>query len=127
MLDFVSRIARSGRARDWFDGENFSNLVNLVFSWAQMTQSDEEEWADNANAFVAQEADDSFSYSVRVAGFDLLGVLLERNTIPTIKAFQVAIEHVITQAQQQRESGSQDWYNIPCASTAALKANERML
>ena len=40
MLDFVGRVARSSKARDWFEGENFSNLVNLVFNWAQMTQSD---------------------------------------------------------------------------------------
>ena len=40
MLDFVSRIARSGRARDWFEGENFSNLINSVFSWVQMTHGD---------------------------------------------------------------------------------------
>ncbi|PIL31196.1 hypothetical protein GSI_05894 [Ganoderma sinense ZZ0214-1] len=120
MLDFVGRLARSGRARDWFEGENFANLVNLVFSWAQMTQSDEEEWADNANAFVAQESDDSFSYSVRVAGFDLLGVLLERSTIATIKAFQVTIERVIAQSQQQRESGSQDWWRPLEAALAAV-------
>ena len=36
----------------------------------------EEEWANNANAFVAQESDDTLSYSVRMAGFDLLGVSL---------------------------------------------------
>jgi importin-9 len=34
----------------------------------------EETWASNANAFVAQEFDETQAYSVRVAGFDLLAV-----------------------------------------------------
>ena len=34
----------------------------------------EDEWANNANAFVAQDADDAGTYSVRMAGFDLLSV-----------------------------------------------------
>lgn len=36
----------------------------------------EETWATNANAFVAQEDDETLSYSVRIAGFDLLGASL---------------------------------------------------
>ena len=34
----------------------------------------EDSWISNANAFVAQEYDDSLQYSVRIAGFDLLAV-----------------------------------------------------
>jgi hypothetical protein len=34
----------------------------------------EDSWITNANAFVAQEYDDSQKYSVRIAGFDLLSV-----------------------------------------------------
>ena len=34
----------------------------------------EDSWIHNANAFVAQEYDDSLQYSVRIAGFDLLAV-----------------------------------------------------
>jgi hypothetical protein len=33
-----------------------------------------ETWANNANAFVAQEDDDNQAYSIRLAGFDLLAV-----------------------------------------------------
>ena len=40
MLDFVASVARSGRAKEWFDGDNLSNLVGLVFNWAQMTHDD---------------------------------------------------------------------------------------
>lgn len=34
----------------------------------------EEEWLSNANAFVAQEAEDTLAFSVRLAGLDMLAV-----------------------------------------------------
>ena len=37
----------------------------------------EDSWISNANAFVAQEYDDSLQYSVRIAGFDLLAVSVD--------------------------------------------------
>ena len=74
MLDFVASVARSGKAKDWFQGDNLSGLIGAVFGWVQMSNDDETEWGDNANAFVAQESDDTLSYSVRMAGFDLLSV-----------------------------------------------------
>ena len=40
MLDFVASIARSGRAKDWFEGDNLSGLISAVFSWVQMTSDD---------------------------------------------------------------------------------------
>lgn len=92
MLDFIANVVRSGKAKDWFEGPNLSGLISNVFSWVQMTSDDvssysrgstvleanttiqEEEWVNNANAFVAQESDDTLFYSVRMAGFDLLAV-----------------------------------------------------
>ena len=44
--------------------------------------------------------------------FSLSQILLERNTIATINAFQATIQHVIAQSQQQRDSGNQDWYLV---------------
>ncbi|EJF67437.1 ARM repeat-containing protein [Dichomitus squalens LYAD-421 SS1] len=109
MLDFVASVARSGRAKDWFEGDNLSNLVTL-----------EEEWANNANAFVAQESDDTLSYSVRMAGFDLLGVLIDRNAVATVKTFEATIARVVAETQQHRESGSQDWWRPLEAALAAV-------
>ena len=40
MLDFVSNVARSGRAKDWFEGDNLSGLIGAIFSWVQMTSDD---------------------------------------------------------------------------------------
>ncbi len=45
MLDFVANIARSGKAKDWFEGENFASLISAVFSWVQMTSEDVRRWS----------------------------------------------------------------------------------
>lgn len=78
LIDFVSSVARGGKAKSWFEvdqsGAGSGNLVPLVtmlVRWAQMTRDNEEEWAEDANLFVAQEEDETQAYSVRVAVFDL--------------------------------------------------------
>lgn len=91
LIDFVSTVTRGGKAKEWFDSGNLQALIGAVFNYVQMTeddvsnliiriariglnQSQGDTWATNANAFVAQEDDETQSYSVRIAGFDLLGV-----------------------------------------------------
>lgn len=96
LFDLVSNVVRGGRAKKWLDPENQSqnltNLVGVIFQFAQMTAEDvgifhsvvlgsalmelaqADTWATNANAFVAQEEDETEAYGVRVAGFGLLNV-----------------------------------------------------
>ncbi|KAH9923163.1 armadillo-type protein [Epithele typhae] len=122
MLDFVNRAARSGRATDWFEGDNLSNLVGGVFSWVQMTKDDEEEWANNANAFVAQDSDETLAYSVRMAGFELLSSLVGRRAAAAVSAFQSTIQRVVGEAEQTRNAGSQEWWRTLEAALAAIGA-----
>lgn len=137
---------RGGKARDWLEGVNLSGLVIAIFNLAQMTDDDvnvfflwypnlwltteqEATWAENANAFVAQEEDETQSYSVRVAGFDLLGVgilvlfflpslitaatliqcLIDRAPAQITRTFQTATERVIQTSHHAREAGQQNW------------------
>jgi hypothetical protein len=73
-LDFIAAVARGGRAREWMTPETLQSLISAVFNFTQMTDNDEDSWANNANVFVAQEDDETLAYSVRIAAFDLLGV-----------------------------------------------------
>ncbi|KAL1950948.1 hypothetical protein VTO73DRAFT_97 [Trametes versicolor] len=120
MLDFVANVARSGKAKDWFTGENLTGLISGVFNWVQMTSDDEDEWASNANAFVAQESDDTLSYSVRMAGFDLLAVLVERAPVPAVTTFQSTIHRVVVESEKARNSGDDNWWRALEASLAAI-------
>ncbi|KAI0325407.1 ARM repeat-containing protein [Cubamyces sp. BRFM 1775] len=120
MLDFMANVARSGKAKDWFEGPNLAGLISGVFSWVQMTSEDEEEWANNANAFVAQESDDTLSYSVRMAGFDLLAVLVERAPVAAVATFQSTVQRVIVESEHARNAGNQDWWRALEASLASV-------
>lgn len=120
ILDFVANVIRGGKARDWFVSDNTSTLVSAVFEYVQMTDEDVETWASNANIFVAQEDDDTQPYSVRVAGFDLLDSLLERNPASVSGAFQDHLSSIAQSAQQARESGKADWWRPLEAALAAV-------
>ena len=92
IFDFISSTIRSGSGKVWTTTENLGGLIRAVTWWVQITREDvsdysvrntlgrrvnhpqEDSWISNANAFVAQEYDDSLQYSVRIAGFDLLSV-----------------------------------------------------
>lgn len=40
VVDFVASIARSGKAQDWYEGDNLTNLIGAVLPWVQMTSDD---------------------------------------------------------------------------------------
>ncbi|KAG5349551.1 hypothetical protein C0989_003209 [Termitomyces sp. Mn162] len=119
ILDFASAVTRGGKTKGWFNIDNIGALVAAIFNFVQMTNEDEETWAHNANAFLQQE-DDAASYSVRVAGFDFLGSLVDRNLKQTTRVFQLVVRQVIQSSHQQREAGKQDWWRPLEAALAAV-------
>ncbi|KAJ2917840.1 hypothetical protein MD484_g2556, partial [Candolleomyces efflorescens] len=121
ILDFLSSVSRSGKARTWFIGANLSALIAAIFNLVQMTDEDEETWANNPNAFIAQEDDETQQYSVRVAGFDLLSALIDRGQLEVTTNFQSALQHTINASQQAREGGNNsEWWRPLEAALAAV-------
>ncbi|KAG6810962.1 hypothetical protein H0H92_009610 [Tricholoma furcatifolium] len=120
IMDFAAAVTRGGKSKDWFTTENLNSLVSAVFDFVQMTDEDEETWANNANAFVAQEEDETQSYSVRVAGFDFLGSLIDMAPAEIARAFQLVVQKTVQFSQQQRDAGSQDWWRPLEATLAAV-------
>ncbi|EMD32596.1 hypothetical protein CERSUDRAFT_161550 [Gelatoporia subvermispora B] len=106
ILDFVSRVGRSGRGKEWFQQDNLSTL--------------EDEWARDANSFVAQETDEALSYSVRMAGFDLLACLLDRHRDVVVATSNSVVKQVIANSEQTRSAGKGDWWRGLEAALAAL-------
>lgn len=90
----------------------------------ELTQADT--WATNANAFVAQEEDETETYGVRVAGFGLLNVrdhlrlyctdtivniqtILGRSPAEVCVTFQDGLQQIIGSCQTTRETGVPSW------------------
>ena len=69
----------------------------------------EEEWASNANTFISQDSDETAAYSTRVAGFELLAVLLERYPQQTGPTLQTSVQRTIAESQQARDAGNTSW------------------
>ncbi|KII94307.1 hypothetical protein PLICRDRAFT_50286 [Plicaturopsis crispa FD-325 SS-3] len=120
IIDFISTVARGGKAKAWFSQENLTSLIDAVFNYTQMTDDDEETWASDANAFVAQEDDETQQYSVRVAGFDLLGVLTDRAPAQTAATFHSTVHNVVSNSHQSRDAGNRDWWRPLEAALAAI-------
>ncbi|EKM84237.1 hypothetical protein AGABI1DRAFT_52094 [Agaricus bisporus var. burnettii JB137-S8] len=112
ILDFVSETVRHGKSKAWLES-NLQQLVLAVFNY-------EETWAVDANAFVAQENDESQAYSMRMVGFDLLSVLVERLPGPATRAFSSVTNQVIQSSSQARESGNGQWWRPLEAALAAV-------
>ena len=103
VIDFLSAVTRGAMGREWVGEENILSLVASMFNYVQMTDDDVSSsacrrvasflhfcqvltWEHNANAFVAQEEDETQPYSIRVAGLDLLGV---RNAVKIKNSFLI--------------------------------------
>ncbi|KAI0082121.1 ARM repeat-containing protein [Panus rudis PR-1116 ss-1] len=127
LFDFVAHIFRSGRAKDWFGTEQQIAFVRAVLQWVQMTTEDEENWANDGNAFVEQESDESMSYGVRLAGFDLLTVLLERSADTTESALNAVTQQFIAEAGKAREAGQNNWWRPVEAALAALGSQSKTI
>ncbi|KAF8554336.1 ARM repeat-containing protein [Imleria badia] len=124
LFDLVSNIVRGGRAKQWLDpknqNQNLTNLAGVVFRFAQMTTEDEDTWATNANAFVAQEEDETETYGVRVAGFGLLNTILGRSPAEVCVTFQDNLQQILGLCQTAREAGVLSWWKPLEAGLAAI-------
>lgn len=40
IIDFISTVARGGKAKAWFSQENLTSLIDAVFNYTQMTDDD---------------------------------------------------------------------------------------
>ncbi|KAJ7665464.1 ARM repeat-containing protein [Mycena polygramma] len=120
IFDFTAAVTRGGKSKGWFENQNLSALISCVFKFLQMTNEDEESWASNPNAFVAQEEDETQQYSVRVAGFDLLACLIDQTRSHTATAFQSTIQEIVNSSQQARDARARDWWRPLEAGLAAI-------
>ncbi|THH01586.1 hypothetical protein EW145_g6890 [Phellinidium pouzarii] len=120
IIDFVAAITRSNKAKLWLQPTNVETLIITLCGWMQMTEDDEETWGNDANAFVAHEDDESQSYSLRVAGLDLLTNLVEREPTVTVRSLSQAVSRIVAESQQAREAGNTEWWRPLEAVLVAL-------
>ncbi|GAA5974253.1 hypothetical protein JCM11641_003356 [Rhodosporidiobolus odoratus] len=115
ILDFVAQAARRKAVRSLFvtGGKPATGLVDFLIKaieLAQMTTDDEETWASDPNALVADEDDEMASYNVRAAALDMSIAFVETFSDTGLAALQTAFERVGTAAEQLRSQSNEDWW-----------------
>ncbi|BGP14490.1 hypothetical protein JCM10213v2_002439 [Rhodosporidiobolus nylandii] len=115
ILDFVAQAARRKTVRASLvdGGKPTPALVDFLVNamhLAQMTTDDEESWATDPNAFVADEDDEMVSYNVRAAALDMSIAIVETFSSSGLVALQSAFEAIAAGAEQLRGQSNEDWW-----------------
>lgn len=116
IIDFVAQAGRRKAVRAALtDGRGPSaSLVEFclkAIDFAKMTTDDEDSWASDPNAFVADEDDEMMTaYNVRSAALDLAIAFVETLGDSAYRALQAAFERAAQRAEQQKAAGDEDWW-----------------
>ncbi|SNX84223.1 related to KAP114 - Member of the karyopherin-beta family, nuclear import [Melanopsichium pennsylvanicum] len=133
ILDFINEASRGDRCRDFFvsggtggKGQEtavLQQLIMLLLVYIDMTVDDEDNWVTDANAFIADEDEESLGYSLRIAAADLLGMLIEDFPIPALRCIGQQFHQLVQQANADRANGDQDWWKLHEGVLAAVGNN----
>lgn len=127
LLDLLTELTRAGKLKaGWTTGNDSTEtdaLASAVLSalgFSLMTTDDEEEWANDPNAFAADEDDETDLYSLRVACHDFIATLLEKYPRPSARVLQSAVQWRIGASEIEQKRGDVDWWKGLEASLACV-------
>ncbi|EST06744.1 Importin-beta, N-terminal domain protein [Kalmanozyma brasiliensis GHG001] len=122
ILDFINEASRGDRCRELFvsggtggqgsETDLLQQLIGLLLVYIDMTVEDEDNWANDANAFIADEDDETLAYSLRIAAADLLGMLIEDFPMPALRSIGQQFQHLVQQANNDKAKGDEDWWKV---------------
>ncbi|KAI8336598.1 armadillo-type protein [Chlamydoabsidia padenii] len=125
LFDFIVASCNKKTVRHLFvtpDGPTdfFEQLLYVFIVYMQITQEQAEIWSNDANQYVADEEESTFSFNARVAAIDVLLSLEEAYPAPFFNALSKAVQRHITESNEARASGNTDWWKIQEASLLAI-------
>lgn len=133
IFDFINEVSRGDRSRDLFvhggtggqgcETEALKQLISLLLVFIDMTVDDEDNWANDANAFIADEDDETLAYSLRIAAADLLGMLIEDFPIPSLRSIGHQVHQLVAQASAEKAAGNENWWKAHEGVLAAIGNN----
>ncbi|CAG8445061.1 3579_t:CDS:10 [Funneliformis caledonium] len=123
-FEFIGLSVRKKAAKPLFkdnDGKGsfLKQITWIAVSYMQMTEEQVETWSSDANQFVADDDDETFNYSVRIAAIDLLQVLLDKFSEQTLQALADTAQHLIEESDKARATCDKCWWKM---QEACLKA-----
>jgi len=124
-FEFIVAASRKKPMKSIFLGQDGSaeflkEMLWVTLSYMQMTEEQVETWLTDANQFVADEEDDTYSYNVRVAAVDLLTALELRFPKEFFPALGHAVQRHLADSNASRAAGNSDWWKIQEACLMAV-------
>ncbi|CAG8679477.1 17253_t:CDS:2 [Dentiscutata erythropus] len=130
-FEFVGLSVRKKSAKPLFIQDNgestfLKQVVWIILSYMQMTKEQVEAWLIDANQFVADDDDETFNFTVRVAAGDLLEILLEKFPEKTLQALAETTQHLIEESNIARATGDSVWWKVQeaCLKAVGFVSNE---
>ncbi|KAM0788544.1 hypothetical protein ACM66B_001672 [Microbotryomycetes sp. NB124-2] len=126
-LDFLSQSSRRKGLKTTFvqDGAptlTLATLCEMSFVFAQMTTDDEDSWASDPNAFIADEDDDMVSFSPRAASLELANALVETFDSAALSSLWAAFQKRANEGDSLSSNGDVDWWKSYEAALAVAGA-----
>ncbi|WOO82150.1 Importin-9 [Vanrija pseudolonga] len=103
-------ILVEGAAGDERGTAVLDTIVGLVLTYTQVTREQEEEWLEDANAFVEDEDEDNMIYSLRVVGHDLMGSLIDKWPRAVGRTVNDFTHRRVQESAAAHKSGDPDWW-----------------
>jgi hypothetical protein len=117
IFEYLEPTVRSKEAKDILlnAGEErgtavMETIVGLVLTYTQVTRQQEEEWLEDANAFVEDEDEDNFEYSLRIIGHDLMGSMIDKWSRPVGAVVNDIAKRRVQESAAAHGSGNADWW-----------------
>jgi hypothetical protein len=127
VFDFICVIVESSKSRKLIK-QGIRDLIYYIIQYMQITDEQMQIWSSNPDQFVEDEDEDSFAYSVRISGLDIILTLAKEyeyldnaeEKVEFQRSFIQALEKHFEESNQARQQGNPNWWKAQEACLTAL-------
>ncbi|CAG8583002.1 8092_t:CDS:10, partial [Paraglomus brasilianum] len=124
-FEFVGLSIRKKTTGVLFAGTNdngafLNEVLWILIHYMQITEEQADAWINDANQFIADEDEETYNYTVRVAAQDLLSILLDKYPERTFHALTVSVQRHLDESNSARAAKDPTWWKIQEACLNAV-------
>ncbi|XP_076037579.1 importin 9 isoform X2 [Oratosquilla oratoria] len=109
IFEFVHALVETTKHKQMVK-QGIADLIYYMLLYMQITEDQIESWSNNPDAFVEDEDEDSYAYSVRISAQDLLLALCQEFPEECGSGLVVAVGRHLERAENHRVSGDPAWW-----------------
>ena len=109
IFGFVHALVETSKHKEMIK-QGIPDLIYYLLLYMQITEEQIQNWSSNPDAFVEDEDEDSFAYSVRISSQDLLLVLCQELEPECGAGLVLALQRHLERASAQKNAGDPVWW-----------------